>query len=387
MKRLLALLFAFSLTGAAGTAAPANYNEFGVALLQRLAAQSRDRNVFISPLSLGAALAMAADGAAGSTRQALLAGLHFRGNDLSAANAALVASLRANHDAQVALADAIWLRQDIPPRPQYVALLHDRYGAQARAVRFGNPSAAAAINAWVRQHTFGLIPSIVNQTSPLDFAYLTNALAFKGKWMTPFERNSTRPHAFTDASGTKDNVPMMFRTGSYEVADGTGYRALRLPYGKGGYAAYILLPKAGTADALVHDLTSSTFDHVARSVATEYLEIGVPRFTMEYDASLAPVLEQMGMGIVFSDNADFSLMHRSPPRLRIAKVLHKTYLRVDEAGTTAAAATAVGMQITAVRPGPRVPPFIVDHPFVLAIRDEGTGALLFIGAINSIPRQ
>lgn len=384
MRRLLALTVACALLGAGPPVAPANYNAFGVAVLQRLSVQAHDDNVFISPVSIGVALAMAADGAAGTTRQALVTGLHADDADLSASNAALVASLRANRDAQVALADAIWLRQDIPPSSRYVALLRDRYDAQAQAVHFGAPSAAAAINDWVRRQTLGLIDDIVNATSPFDFAYLTNALAFKGAWTTPFDPHATRPSPFTDAGGGTHNVSMMLRTGSYEIADENGYRALRLPYGKGGYAAYILLPVTDDAAALVRALTPSTFDEVSRAVRSEYVEVGVPRFTLQYGASLGDVLEQMGMGIAFSGNADFSAMHPPPPHLRIAQVLHKTYLRIDEAGTTAAAVTAVGMQMLAIRTS-NTPPFIVNHPFVLAIRDEHTGALLFLGTINSIP--
>jgi serine protease inhibitor len=378
VRLLLALGLAWSLLGAA----PANYNAFGIGLLQRLSTQSRDENVFISPVSLGVALAMTADGAAGATRAALLAGLHVQTADPSDANAALIESLKSNRDAEVALADAIWLRQDIPPRFQYVALLRDSYGARAQDLHFGSPSAAAAINDWVRLHTLGLIDSIVNETSPMDFAYLTNALAFKGAWTTPFEHADTKPSPFTDASGAKHNVPMMFRTGSYRVANEGMYRALRLPYGKGGYAAYILLPAQSDAGSLVRALTASTFDHVAASAENAYIEVGVPRFTLRYDASLADSLEQMGMDVAFGPDANFSRM--SPVHVVIAKVLHKTYLRIDEAGTTAAAATAVGISLTAIRPGPSVPPFIVDHPFVLAIRDEHTGALLFAGVIDNV---
>jgi serine protease inhibitor len=384
MRRLLALAVASALLGAGPSAAPVNYNAFGVTVLQRLSSQSHDGNVFISPVSLGVALAMAADGAAGTTREALLAGLHVNGADLAGANAALIASLRENHDAQVALADAIWLRQDVPPTAHYVALLHDRYDAVAQAVHFGEPSAAAAINDWVRRETHGLIGGIVSETSPFDFAYLTNALAFKGAWTTPFDPHATRTSPFTDAKGAAHNVSMMFRTGAYDVASMTGYRALRLPYGKGGYALYVLLPSTNDAGALVRSLRGTAFDGIAHAMQTQEIEVGIPRFTLQYDASLADVLERMGMGIAFSADADFSPMHPPPPHLRIAKVLHKTYLRIDEAGTTAAAATAVGMQLTAIRVA-NTPPFIVDRPFVLAIRDEHTGALLFVGIVNSLP--
>lgn len=380
--RLIAAAGLALLVGAA--APPPGYDAFGLALLQRLSAPSRERNVFISPVSIGVALAMAAEGARGETREALLSGLHA-GGDLSVENRALLDSIAANADAQVAIADAIWLRHDLPPRAEYVATLRDYYRAQATAVKFGDPSAAAAINAWTREHTMGLIDGIVDQTSPSDFAYLTNALAFKGKWASPFDHSNTRPHPFTDGDGMQHNVNMMFQNGFFAVDDERTYRALIMPYGKGGYAAYILMPTGNDAQSLLRDLDASTFGHIKQAATNEELDVAVPRFTLEYDADLTRVLATMGMASAFSDAADFSTMHRPPPGIHIASVVHKTYLRIDEEGTTAAAATSVGMRLTAIRVGPSVAPFIVDHPFVIAIRDERNGALLFLGAVNSIP--
>ena len=265
-----------------GAAAPANYNAFGITVLQRLDAQSQLGNVFISPVSIGVALAMAADGAARSTRASLLHGLRFSAPNLAQANAALIASLGSNHDARVGIADAIWLRNDIPPRPQYVSLLRNSYGAQASALHFGDPSAAAAINAWTREHTLGLIDHLVGSTDPTDYAYLTNALVFQGNWALPFAHGATSPQPFTDASGFKHNVWMMSRTGSYDVASGASYHALCLPYGTGGYAAYILLPNGNDAGGLVRGLSASTFDHLARSRHKQYLRVELPRFTGGY---------------------------------------------------------------------------------------------------------
>ncbi len=380
MKRFLALAAAACCLGAA---APANYNAFGIAVLQRLAAQSRNENVFISPVSLGVALAMAADGAAGSTRAHMLHALGVNAN-VAQANAALIASLETNTDAQVGIADAIWLRSDVPPQPAYVALLQRDYHAEARAVHFGNPSAAQAINAWTREHTLGLIGHIVDATNPQDFAYLTNALAFKADWTDPFDRTETRQQSFTDADGAKHDVQMMLQRGTFQAADLASFRVLRLPYGKnGGYAAYILLPKANDAAALVRGLSASAFDRAIHELHAEDIRVGIPRFTAEYQAQITPLLQAMGMGAAFGRSADFSPMHPPAGTIRIGSVIHKTYVRVDEQGTTAAAATSVQMRMTAIEMAP-AHTFIVDRPFVLALRAERTGALLFIGVINAV---
>ena len=370
-----------------GCTAPANYNAFGVAVVQRIAANSRNSNVFVSPVSLGVGLAMVADGAAGSTRASLLRGLRFTGPNLARANASLVASLKSNHDARVGLADAIWLRSDLPPRPQYVSLLHHSYGARARAVHFGEPSAAEAINAWTRKHTLGLIDRLIDRTEPTDFAILTNALAFKGNWSISFRRGATKFEPFTDASGARHLALMMFRSGSFQTADEASFRAVRIPYGRGGYAAYFLLPTRGAVGALVRSLSASTIDHIVRIERPERLAVEIPRFTARYASTLNDVLRGLGMGIIFSNRADFSPMHAPPLGLRIASVVHNAFVRVDEGGTVAAAATAVVVRtkLAVVLRGPPVRTFFVDRAFVLAIRDERTGALLFIGVVRTLP--
>jgi serine protease inhibitor len=135
---------------------------------------------------------------------------------------------------------------------------------------------------------------------------------------------------------------------------------------------------------LLQHLTAATFDADVKVLKDERLALSLPRFTVTYRAGLIPPLEAMGMTAAFSDSANFSAMHAPPPSLRISSVEHATYLRVDEDGTTAAAATSVGMSMTAMRVEQRPRPIVVDHPFVFALRDEHTGTLLFIGAIRKL---
>ncbi len=384
MKRWFALLpLLASLTAATPAPKPANYDAFGIALLQRLAPQAKNANIFISPLSIGMALSMAADGAHGQTRNAIVHGLGVSSNGLAQANTALMTALASNSDAQVGVANAIWLRQDIPPRAAYVNLLKNDYRAQAQALHFGDPSAAVAINAWTKQHTFGLIDKLVTQTQRSGFAYLTNALAFKADWTFQFKKNDTRPRPFTNADGTKHDLPMMSQTATFQTLDGTISRALRMAYGKGGYAAYIILPDKGVDAALaVRYLSATNFNRMVQAMTPQRLQVMVPRFTARYDTSLVSVLKALGMGVAFTNQADFSPMHVPPPGLTISDVHHAAYVRVDEKGTTAAAATSVTIGMTAVEMPPKQ--FIVDHPFVLALRDERTGTLLFIGVINKL---
>jgi serpin B len=384
MKRWLIFALALAtLSAAAPAPKPANYDGFGIALLQRLTPQAKNQNVFISPLSIGVALSMAADGARGETRAAIAHALGLSATSFAPANASLMSALAGNHDAQVGVANALWFRQDIPPKAAYVSVLKKSYGAQARALQFGNPSAAAAINGWTKAHTLGLIDKLITQTQKSDFAYLTNALAFKADWSQPFKKDDTRPRPFTNANGSKPIVPTMSETGMFKELDGTLYSAIRMPYGKGGYAAYVILPNAGiSATKFANYMSAKYFDGMASLMTTQRLQVMLPKFTATYDTSLVNVLKSLGMGIAFTGAADFSLMHAPPPGLAISDVRHQAYVRVDEKGTTAAAATAVTIVTTAMQEPPKQ--FIVNRPFIFALRDEATGTLLFIGVINSI---
>jgi serine protease inhibitor len=144
------------------------------------------------------------------------------------------------------------------------------------------------------------------------------------------------------------------------------------------------LPKANNTTALLQQLTAATFDRDVKALKDERIALSLPRFTVTYRAGLIPELKAMGMTAAFSDSADFSLMHTPPPNVQISSVEHATYLRVDEDGTTAAAATSVGMGLLAVHVEKPPRAIVVDHPFVFALRDEHTGTLLFVGAIRKL---
>jgi serpin B len=387
VKRLCFLLTVLALAntaapGGAAATVPANYNGLGFALVGELSRSSENRNVFISPVSIGVAMAMVAEGASGDTRTGLLRGLGITGNALTTANAALAQSLRGNPDATIAMANALWLRADIPPNASYVKLLHDRYDADAQAVDFAGPGAAEKINAWTSQHTAGLISKIVDSTDSNDFAFLTNAITFQGKWTVPFERSDTHNGNFTDAAGQVERVSMMSKIASFKAYDGQTFSALRMTYGSGGAAAYVLLPKSGAIDAALKELGAQRFEQIAAAMRDSRIQVTMPRFTARYDGALNDVLKARGMGVAFGPHADFSRMRKPPPDVYIAKVRHASYVRVDEEGTVAAAATSVGMRLQSMQVAPKQ--FVVNRPFVLALRDERTGALLFLGVIKHI---
>jgi serpin B len=261
--------------------------------------------------------------------------------------------------------------------------LHSSYSAEIQNLDFGTPASAKTINDWVAKHTNDRIQQIVDRIDPSTVAMLTNAIAFKGKWTLPFDAKATQPHDFQTAGSTPRKLPMMKNTAEYAYSNANGVEAIRLPYADRSFAMYVALPKdTAQMQSFLQQLTPDSFSSLVSGLHSQKGTIELPRFEIDYDTSLNAVLKKLGMSIAFTRNADFDNIHKGPPPMAISEVKHASFLKVDEEGTEAAAATSIGIRAMAVMKQP--PPFhmIVDHPFFLAIRDERNGQLLFVGVIT-----
>ncbi len=361
-----------------------SYAQFGFDTLRMLHAAKPTSNVFISPASIATALALVANGAGGTTRSDMLRTLHFTGsiNAFDTSNAALAHEMATTTAVKLTMANALWLQNGFIAKSQFVSVAYRVFGAKIGNLNFRSPSAAAVVNAWAKSHTKGLIPKVVDTIDPSTVAMIANAIAFDGKWTAPFDPKQTHPHEFNAGWTTTTEVPLMMGNGRYEYTDGAGLQTIRLPYADGSFAMYVVLAKdAPTLDAFVKDTSAASFSKLRASMTMQKGNIGLPRFSVRYAMSLNNTLKSLGMQRAFSRGADFSNLHEAPPPLAISDVQHASFLKVDEAGTQAAAATTVGIHVTSIQFGP--PPFsmIVDHPFFVAIRDEKSGQLLFIGTI------
>ncbi len=361
------------------------YAQFGFDVLRQLAAQRPDADVFISPTSIAVALAMTSNGANGTTRSAILRTLHADTQPIATFNAAnreLAEEISKTTAVQLSIANALWLQQGLPIDPEFQQVLATSYDAQAESLDFRNPASVETINAWVAKHTGDRIQHLVDQVDPLTVAMLTNAIAFKGKWTLQFDPKSTQPHDFRPANGAALQVPMMKNSAEYAYyADGKGLEAIRLPYADETFAMYVVLPQDRNGmQSFLQQLTPDTFTALVSSLHTQRGTIELPRFTITYDATLNATLTKLGMGIAFGNDANFEGIRKSP-RMQISEVRHASFLKVDEEGTEAAAATSVGMRATVMRLEPQPFHMVVDHPFFVAIRDEGNGQLLFTGLI------
>ncbi len=367
---------------------------FGFDLFGRLVARpgAATSNVFISPLSIAAALAMTYNGAHGATAAGMAAALRLHGLGLDRVNAGYATLLPlltgGDPDVRVTVADSLWARDGITLDPAFVRRVTAAYHAQLTTLDFRAPDASTTINAWVRARTNGLIAGIVPDILPPDaILYLINAVYFKGRWASPFDRALTKPQAFTRGDGSKASVPMMVQEGNFPYYQGAGFQAIRLPYGAGHTAMIVMLPDKGTDLARVQaSLAAPGFDALVSRLAMARGTISLPRFSVSYTSNLNGPLIALGMGLAFQrDTADFDAMFQPPRPIHpyISGVAHKAVMRVDEKGTTAAAVTSVGV-VHSTGVGVAINQFtmVVDRPFFCAIQEDTTGAVLFMGQIT-----
>ena len=360
---------------------------FGLNLFHQLIAETPDENVFVSPSSVAIALAMTYNGAAGETSEAMAKALELGDlspEDVNAANAALMQSLQAAEpEVILSIANSLWGREGIDFLPGFLSANREHYGAELTELDFTDPKAPDRINGWVKDQTRDKITRIIDRISDLAILYLINAIYFKGDWDEPFEESATEDRPFTLLHGGEKTVPMMWQHGDYRYLEADGIQAISLPYKGDRISMVVVLPAEGSSladwcTALDADVWEGLVDGLSFKEGT----IQLPRFTLEYEAQLNGALTALGMGVAFDENAaDFSKMSTAFPQIWISKVIHKTFVEVNERGTEAAAVTAVEMEALAAPPQEEPFQMVVDRPFFCAIRDELTGTLLFMGAI------
>ena len=282
------------------------------------------------------------------------------------------------------IANAPFGQQGFAFQPAYLDALASSFGAGLRLVDYkADPEAARkTINAWVSDQTEKRIPELIGEGVLDNSSRLTlvNAIYLKAAWAHRFGDAASTPKApFTRADGSTVSVPMMRGGGELHFASGSGWQAVELPYVGDQLAMDIILPK--DAAAFGASLDSKAWDAIVKALAEHPVDLSLPRFSTETKTDLASTLSAMGMPDAFTGKADFTGITTEEP-IQIAAVIHQANIDVDENGTTAAAATAVLMEAGAAAPSGTPVTLVVDHPFLFAIRDRTTGAILFMGRIG-----
>ena len=371
--------------------AGAALNAFGLDLYRAVAAGQT--NVVFSPASITLALAMARAGARGQTAAEMDAVMHSVASDvhagwLNALDQALAARSgtfkdESGKDLPVTLriANAPFAQQGMPLEKAYLEALAARFGAGMRLVdyRTQTEKARTLINAWVDAQTEHRIPELLvpGVLTPLTRLALVNAIYLKAPWQTPFSADATKADTFTRADGSAVQVPFMATTASLRYASGDGWRAVEIPYIGGSLAMTVILPD--NLAGFERTLTADTFAAITGALTETQVALTLPKFRIETKAKLALILAALGMPSAFDDRADFSGI-TTAEQLLISNVIHQANIDVDEKGTEAAAATAVVMRATAMPAEPVA--FRADRPFLFALRDVPTGAVLFLGRVG-----
>ena len=357
------------------------------------ALKEADGNIFYSPYSISLALAMTCAGARGETAQQMADTLHFvlpqsrlhpafNALDLELGRRGEGAKGKDGEGFRLNIVNAIWGQKDYQFLTVFLDLLAENYGAGLRILDFASvpEESRITINEWVSDQTEGRIEDLIPRglIDTLTRLVLTNAIYFNAAWQYPFNEDMTEDGLFYLLDGAEVTVPMMKQTEMFGYAEGGGYQAVELPYDGGELSMVLLLPQSGQFETFEDSLDVQRVEGIVKTLERRQVTLAMPMFEFESSFRLKETLATMGMPVAFSGNADFSGMTGNRD-LFIADVVHKAFVSVDEAGTEAAAATAVVMRETAV---PAKPVEVnIDHPFIFLIRDIETGAILFVGRV------
>ena len=368
-------------------------NRFAIDLYKKLATEKG--NVVCSPYSVSAALTMTYAGARGETAAEMAKVLHIAGlaERVHPAHADLAWRLKgdpAQAQPEFHVANALWGQRDYGFRPEFLSLTRSHYGAGLREVDYIDDTEGArrTINGWVGDQTKGKIPELFPTPPPkildgMTRLVLTNAIYFKGSWRDEFDPKLTADDKFHPTPLETVPVRMMNRHGPMSLYEGGGVQVVRLPYRGDAKSMLLVVPDAATDLATVEGkLTAEQVQRWRAGLYEADVKLQLPKFKATGKARLDTALKAMGMLLAFIDGkADFGGM-TNPPDLHIGAVMHEAVVEVDEQGTVATAATAVIMVTKSAFL--RVVTVRADRPFLFLLGDDVTGAILFVGRVNSV---
>lgn len=365
-------------------------NKFGFELFQKVnASLNESKNTMISPMSISLALAMVYNGTAGNTKKQMEEMLHkanLSPEDINQSYKDLVAALQ-SHDPKVELSisNAIFYRNTFPVKPDFITTNQNYYNAEVSGLDFSKSTETLnKVNGWVNTKTKGKIDKIIEQVNAEDIMYLLNAIYFNGEWKYSFDTKETADRPFTKEDNTTVQVPTMIIEKPFNFYSNPNFKMLEMPYGSGKYSMLIFLPETGKkVDHVISMLTAENVNDWISKLSEQKKEVFLPKFEFKFDNSLKDELAALGMTDAFNDaKANLSGISDAA-KLVISEVMHKSYIKVDERGTEAAAVTGITVGVTSM---PVDQSFRVDHPFVFAIREKDTKAILFIGQVMD-PKQ
>lgn len=360
-------------------------NQFALDLYSEL--KDKEDNIFFSPYSISVALAMTYEGARGQTAEEMQSVFHFP-EDNSARRSSFAALYNninnKSAEYQLSTANALWIQKDYKLLDNYTNVVQNYYGGRATNVDFASEDARKTINNWVEDKTNNKIKDLFPQGSLNGYTrlVLTNAIYFKGDWLKQFDEKETKQEEFRVSKDNVIQVPMMRRTDEgarFNYAETEELQILEMLYEEEELSMLILLPKNDNLSSLEESLTIENLTEWKNKLKEQRVNIFIPKFTLNTKYFLKDTLSRMGMPSAFS-SADFSGIDGTKS-LFIDKVIHQAYVKVNEEGTEAAAATGVSMVTDSAEPP--ILEFRADRPFIVIIQDRETENILFLGRITN----
>ena len=363
----------------------ANGNEFGIELFTKVAS-GENKNLMLSPLSASTALTMLLNGCGGDTYDQLKGTLKYPADmtisEINEVYKSLVSQLLVvDPKVKLALANAIFYRQNFVVKEPFLNTMDTDFDAEIAGLDFDLPVALTTINKWASDNTNAKIPKVLDEISDGAVMFLMNALYFKGDWSYQFDEDLTSDRPFyTDGTNSVSVSTMKGDVGS-KVTTGTGYKAIEMPYGCTNFTMVVVVPE-GTLTDFNASLTTEKWNTITSALDDQEkfneLTVFMPKYKFSYEKYLNDQLQSMGMLDAF-DPGLANLTGISDASIYVSFVKQNTFVEVDEKGTEAAAVTTIGIELTSFPPQPRE--FVIDKPFVFAIRERTTNTLLFIGQV------
>jgi serpin B len=362
-------------------------NDFGLALFRAINSTETSANMMMSPTSVSLALGMAYNGAEGTTKEAFDAVLNYEGltrDEVNEITRDLINTLVTNSKGNLLeIANSIWYRNGFPVYDAFIEMNRTFFSAEVEELDFSSPEAVETINKWVADKTHDKIEKVISELSPESMMVLINALYFNCLWETEFDPDETTMEMFYNEDQTPyGEVEMMTTEAAFNYAATDDFTAVELPYKNGKFSMRLFLPTGeNTVDDLVSQLDGPQWKAWLESFSEQdEVQVTMPKFKFEYERSIGEDLQGMGLGVAFTDQADFSGI--SEIDLLISEVIHKTYIDVNEEGTEAAAVTAIVFETTSVGPsGPIV--IRLDRPFLFTITENSSKAIMFAGKLGA----
>jgi serine protease inhibitor len=343
---------------------------------------AENENIIISPLSLSLALSMTLNGANSTTRTAMLEALRVKGITPDMINTAYKnlseTLLKIDNRVLITIANSVWTEKNFVVKKPFTDILTGFYNAESKPFDISDPLAPKQINSWIENKTNGLIKNMVEKLNDNSVMLLINAIYFKGKWKSQFDVKNSVNKPFYKPDGSTSQVPMMTQKSDFKSFTGDGFILAEFKYGQGNFVMDVILPvNSNKINGIIPLISENSFKGWLNQMTERETNLSFPRFKFGYKKQFKDILTNMGMGIAFTDNADFSNISNIP--LLINDVTHQAFIETNEEGTEAAAATIVDIGVTSMPLTPFT--LTIDHSFLFIIRETTTNSILFMGRV------